>query len=83
MNEGELLICGGGAHNLYLMTRLQLLAKPYFTIDTTEKFGIAPDWIEAVAFAWLAKQTLHKKTGNIISVTGAKNPTILGGVYYK
>lgn len=83
INEGEIFICGGGAHNLYLMTRLQLLARPHFTIDTTDKFGIAPDWIEAVAFAWLAKQTLNKKTGNITAVTGAIKETILGGIYYK
>jgi anhydro-N-acetylmuramic acid kinase len=83
INEGEILICGGGAHNLYLMTRLQLLAKPHFSINTTDIFGIAPDWIEAVAFAWLAKQTLTKKPGNSISVTGAAKEVILGGVYYK
>lgn len=83
IDEGEILVCGGGAHNLYLMTRLQFLAKPHFTLETTDKFGIAPDWIEAVAFAWLAKQTLNKKPGNIISVTGASNSTILGGIYYK
>ncbi len=80
--QGEILICGGGAHNTFLMTRLCELAKPHFTVDSTQKYGIDPDWIEAIAFAWLARQTLHGKPGNLPSVTGARQLAILGGVYY-
>ena len=80
--DGEILICGGGAHNTYLMKRLQQHGQPRFTLDSTKKHGIEPDWVEAVAFAWLAKQTMHRCTGNLPSVTGATQRAILGGIYF-
>lgn len=80
MSEGEILVCGGGIHNHFLMSRLRDLGK-HFIIESTEKFGVDPDWVEAIAFAWLAKQTLNHKSGNIPAVTGAKKATILGGIY--
>jgi len=79
--RGEIYVCGGGTHNLFLMKQLKSYAKN-FTVETTEKLGVHPNWMEAMAFAWLAKQTLHKKPGNICAVTGATRETILGGVYY-
>jgi anhydro-N-acetylmuramic acid kinase len=82
MSSGEILICGGGVHNTFLMTRLKELAKPNFTIASTQQYGIDPDWMEAMAFAWLAKQTLNRQPGNLPSVTGAKQAAILGGIYY-
>ena len=81
LSTGEILICGGGIHNAFLLERLKTLADP-LSVHSTEQAGINPDWVEAIAFAWLAKQTLDKKPGNLIAVTGAKQPTILGGVYY-
>jgi len=48
---------------------------------TTETYGIHPDWVEAMAFAWLAKQTMEGKTGNCPSVTGAKKEVVLGAIY--
>jgi len=75
----NVLICGGGAHNKYLMERLRsLLDQP---VETTESHGIHPDWVEAMAFAWLAKQTIEGKPSNIPSVTGAKKAVILGSIY--
>lgn len=82
LQEGEVLICGGGAHNQYLMQRIKELAQPTFSVATTEKHAIHPDWVEAMAFAWLAKQTLEKLPGNVPSVTGASRAAVLGGVYY-
>lgn len=82
MPKGEILVCGGGAHNAFLMKRLQKLAHETFTVDSTAKYGIDPDWMEAMAFAWLARQTLNKKSGSLPSVTGAKQPCILGGIYH-
>ena len=79
---GEILVCGGGAHNHFLMQRLAALAKPAFSVDSTNTYGLSPDWVEAVAFAWLAKQTVHRQPGNLPSVTGAARPAILGGIYY-
>src|SRR5579883_552825 len=80
--EGEIVICGGGAHNAYLMQRMRTLAAPQFSVNSTQKYGIDPDWVEAVAFAWLAKQTLLRQPGNLPSVTGAKKPVVLGGIYH-
>jgi anhydro-N-acetylmuramic acid kinase len=79
--QADIFICGGGVHNAFLMTRLQTLGNSY-EIESTQTFGIDPDWVEAMAFAWLAQQTLQKKPGNLPSVTGAKQQTILGGIYY-
>jgi anhydro-N-acetylmuramic acid kinase len=76
----EVLACGGGVHNLALMFRLQVLLGD-IPLKSTEDFGIPPDWIEAMAFAWLAQQTLAGKPGNLPSVTGATKPVILGAIY--
>ncbi len=82
LSAGELFICGGGVHNLFLLERLTALAEPHYQIHSTLALGIDPDWVEAMAFAWLAKQTLHRKPGNLTAVTGAAQPSILGGVYF-
>lgn len=81
LSTGEMFVCGGGIHNHLLLNRLQDLAQP-LTVNSTITLGIDPDWVEAIAFAWLAKQTLEKKTGNLMTVTGARQATILGAVYY-
>lgn len=78
----EILVCGGGTHNHFMMKRLTSLATPKITISSTATYGINPDWVEAIAFAWLAQQTLKRQPGNLPSVTGANSATILGGVYY-
>jgi len=80
LQAADVFICGGGVHNQFLIERLR--AQSAFTIKSTEEFGIPPDWVEAIAFAWLAKQTLNRQPGNLPSVTGAKKNTILGGIYY-
>lgn len=78
----ELLVCGGGAHNTYLLERIANSAPAGVVIDSTEKLGIAPDWVEAVAFAWFAKQTLEREPSNLPAVTGASTQCVLGGIYY-
>jgi anhydro-N-acetylmuramic acid kinase len=80
-SNGEIFVCGGGAKNSFLMLRLKKLAENIL-VESTEKLGVHPDWVEAMAFAWLAKQTLEKKPGNVLSVTGAKQQTVLGGIYF-
>lgn len=77
---GEVYVCGGGAHNGALMQRLRQLATG-FDVQTTEKLGIGPDWVEASAFAWLAQRTLLGLPGNLASVTGATEDVILGAIY--
>ncbi len=76
----ELHVCGGGAHNGTLMRRLSALL-PTIRVETTTALGIDPDWMEALAFAWLARQTLHRAPGNLPSVTGARGPRILGAIH--
>lgn len=77
----KIWVCGGGSKNTQLMSRLADLCQPLMVLSTAD-FGVDPDWIEAAAWAWLAKQTLSQKTSNIPSVTGAQKTTILGGVYF-
>lgn len=76
----RMLVCGGGVHNKHLMRRLSALLAPA-TVESTETYGIAPDWVEATAFAWLADRTLKGLPGNLPSVTGARHPVILGAIY--
>ncbi len=81
-NKGdEILVCGGGVHNEYLIELLAeyLISTPI--LSSTTSVGIDPDWMEAIAFAWLAKQTLEQKTANLPAVTGAKGTRILGAIY--
>lgn len=73
-------LCGGGAHNLYLMERLAL-ALPECTVNTTAKLGLDPDFVEASAFAWLTRERVNLCAGNIPEVTRARQTTILGGIY--
>lgn len=76
----ELYICGGGAHNIALLRQLERLL-PTTVVKTTEALGLQADWVEAVAFAWLAHRTLAGLPGNLPEVTGARGPRILGAIY--
>lgn len=73
-------LCGGGANNAYLCEQLASTCSP-IRMTTTEEAGIHPDWVEAACFAWLAKQTIEKKPGNLPSVTGASRTATLGAIY--
>lgn len=75
----RVLICGGGAHNRYLLEILQ--NKLHCPVESTERYQLHPDHVEATAFAWLARQTMSHLPGNLMTVTGAKQPVILGGIY--
>lgn len=76
----ELYVCGGGAHNGALMQRINALL-PEIEVATTAALGIDPDWVEALAFAWLARQAVHHAAGNLPAVTGARGERILGAIY--
>ncbi|QFI36378.1 anhydro-N-acetylmuramic acid kinase [Moritella marina ATCC 15381] len=79
-NRTEVYICGGGAANPLLMADIAEVL-PNYPVMTTAEIGIDPDWVEAIAFAWLAKQHVHKQPGNLPAVTGASRPAILGAFY--
>ena len=75
----RILICGGGIHNAYLLELIQQNID--CPVDSTAPYGLHPDHVEAMAFAWLARRRLNNLPGNLKEVTGATNPVILGGVY--
>jgi anhydro-N-acetylmuramic acid kinase len=77
----ELFVCGGGAYNEELLRNLRGLL-PHTKVKTTASLGVNPEWVEAMAFAWLAQQTMCKLSGNLCAVTGAQQEVILGGVYF-
>lgn len=75
-----LLVCGGGAHNGALMRRLAALL-PSAQVDSTAAQGVDPDWVEAMAFAWLAHCCLERIPANRPSVTAAQGLRVLGAIY--
>ena len=76
----EVIFCGGGIKNDTLMREINARFKN-IKISTTNDYGIDADYLEAATFAYLAKHTLSRKTGNIPMVTGANQAEILGGIY--
>ncbi len=80
VSSSVIRICGGGARNHLLMSRLAARLAPA-DITSTDSIDIDPQWVEAWAFAWLAKQTLAGAPGNVPTVTGAKGPRVLGAIY--
>ncbi len=75
----QVLLCGGGVHNTYLVERITALL-PGCSVTTTSTYGIDPDWVEAMAFAWLAHRNLEGRPGNLPSVTGARKAVVLGKI---
>jgi anhydro-N-acetylmuramic acid kinase len=85
----KIFVCGGGAKNGYLMQRLAWhlstalnCTQNEVDLNTTAAIGIDPQWVEAIAFAWLAHQALHRKSANLPAVTGAYGERICGAIYY-
>lgn len=73
-------VCGGGAMNDRLMARLAE-ALPDRQLSTTDVLGLPVHQVEAAAFAWLARQLIHREPGNLPAVTGANGPRVLGAIY--
>ncbi len=80
VRSGELIVCGGGAHNRFLLERLAVHL-PGFAVNSSKAYDIEPQQVEALAFAWLARQTLLGRPGNVPSVTGASKAVVLGAIY--
>ncbi len=77
---GRVIACGGGVHNPHLMSRLAA-SLGSVAIETTTSHGIDPDFVEALGFAWLARETLEGRPGNLPAVTGARGSRVLGAIY--
>ncbi len=78
----ELMVCGGGVNNAYLMDRLAQVLNGV-EVSTTDEHGVSSEHMEAMIFAWLAYKRIHRETVELQSITGAKTNGILGGVYAK
>ncbi len=76
----NLWLCGGGALNAYLVGRLGA-ALPEYSIGTTSELGLPPDWVEAVAFAWLAHMRIQGRAAGVATITGARAQAVLGSVH--
>ncbi len=76
----EVLICGGGAHNRTLLRMLAAELDPR-SVSTTAQHGVAVEHVEALAFAWLAREAIAGRTASLPAVTGAKGPRVLGAIY--
>ena len=79
-NYRRLVVCGGGARNVFLMQRLAALL-PSVRLSTTQDWGVAPSDVEALAFAWLAQQAMLGKPASVAAVTGARGARTLGAIY--
>ncbi len=78
----EVFVCGGGARNGALMHALRhAFSENGVPVAPSDTLGAAAEQVEALAFAWLAQQTLQGKAGNLPAVTGAQHPCILGAIY--
>jgi len=66
-------------HNPVLMQALAD-ALPGTTVESTAAHGLDPDHVEALGFAWLARQTVLGRPGNLPGVTGACGPRVLGAI---
>jgi len=75
-----LLVCGGGVYNTFLMSTLEKLL-PAIEVKSTEAHNVSAENLEAMIFAWFAYKRLRQESIELKSVTGAKNNTILGGIY--
>lgn len=76
----QLIVCGGGAHNQQLLRRLKQRL-PSCEITISDQHGLAADWVEALTFAWLARQHLKREAVDCRQLTGASRPAVLGALY--
>jgi anhydro-N-acetylmuramic acid kinase len=79
-SAAEIYVCGGGARNRALLAALGVELAPA-RVSATDDLGVDAEHVEAMAFAWLARQTLLGQPGNVPAVTGAKGLRVLGAIY--
>lgn len=79
-DAADLLVCGGGAFNPVLMRMLQEECAPR-PVRSTAHCGVEPDQVEALAFAWLAREHLARRPASLADVTGARGSRVLGALY--
>jgi anhydro-N-acetylmuramic acid kinase len=77
----KVYVCGGGAENSFLMRLLRQVLSGRAEVQSTATLGVAPNHVEALAFAWLARRFDLRLPGNLPAVTGARGPRVLGALY--
>ncbi|MCS0629445.1 anhydro-N-acetylmuramic acid kinase [Telluria mixta] len=80
-NAQAVYVCGGGAYNGMLLRDLADALGGNIPVASTDTLGVAPNRVEALAFAWLGYRFLRRQPGNLPAVTGAAGPRILGALY--
>ena len=80
-DAAELLVCGGGAFNAYLLQRLAARLGSGVQVLRTDERGLPPTQVESCAFAWLARAHVKREALDLGSVTGARGPRVLGALY--
>jgi anhydro-N-acetylmuramic acid kinase len=78
IDNGPVYICGGGVHNNFLLNLIQEFLGNKYAVRSSDAVGIAPDWLEAICFAWLAKQRINKSYLDLSQITGSSEPLMLG-----
>ena len=76
----RLLVCGGGIHNVFLMQAIAS-ALPDTVVESTARYGMDPDWVEGLLYAWLARERIAGRPQDTMPVTGANNPVLLGEMH--
>ena len=74
------LVCGGGVKNEYMMDRLAEELN-HIEVSSTDSYSVSSDYMEAMAFAWLAYKRVNRERVELKDVTGASKNAILGGLY--
>ncbi len=78
----RLIVCGGGAHNNYLIQRLTQKLEGIEVIKSDD-VGINSTYLEAIAFAWLAYKRVNREPIDLRTITGSLQPSILGAIHAK
>ncbi len=76
----DVVVCGGGAFNATLVRMLVESCAPRPVLESGA-LGVGPDQVEALAFAWLAREFVDRRCANLPAVTGARGPRLLGALY--
>ena len=76
----RLIACGGGAHNPLLLQRVAEGLDGVPVVSSAE-FGLDPDHVEAVLFAWLGRERLAGRPLSTARITGARHPILAGSVF--
>ncbi len=75
----EIAVGGGGAHNTFIMKSLQDFFRPA-AVSGVSAFDLNEDFKEAVGFAVLANETFAGNPSNVMQVSGASRPAVLGKI---